>query len=96
MEGEMMELLKAIKEMMDANQAKMDADREERKAKADTDQEEILAEMREEIKSGQMEMRSTVSAIAENMEATIHSLRAWREEMWPAKNHQGPVQNARS
>jgi hypothetical protein len=49
MEGEhMLELLKAIKEMMDTNQAKVDADQEERKAKADADQ-EMLAEIEKEL-----------------------------------------------
>jgi hypothetical protein len=57
------ELLKAIKEIMDAQQEKKDVN---------------IKEMREEIKCGQAEMRTTVSAIEEKMEAVIHSLRAWR------------------
>jgi hypothetical protein len=46
----------------------------------DDNQEGMNASLREQIQSGQAEMRSKVSAIEENMEAAIHSPRAWRKE----------------
>jgi F0F1-type ATP synthase membrane subunit b/b' len=86
------ELLKAMKEMIDA-------DREERTAESETDKEQRKAEreairkkrkqeikasqdhLKEEIKTQMASLVSRMDIHQEKMEATIHFLRAWRKEM---------------
>jgi uncharacterized protein (DUF885 family) len=81
-----MELERTIQQMLElllANQAKAEADREELKGMMNATQERMDANtksMREDIKSGQAEMRSTIGAIEEKMDAWIANRKDDREE----------------
>jgi hypothetical protein len=73
---ENMELLKAMQEIMEANEpkknAEMKADWEEMTARLEAKTGINWKEMKEEIKSGQAEMKSTVSAIEEKLAIREH------------------------
>jgi chromosome segregation ATPase len=68
--------MKAMKEEMDAYQAKTDADRE-----ADLENlQEMMKASQEDITYGQAEMRSAIGAIEEKMDAWIANVKDDRKE----------------
>jgi hypothetical protein len=69
-----------MKEMMDANQAKAEANLKEILTRMDGNQERMNECLTEEIKSGQAEMMSTANAFQEKMDAWIANMRDDRKE----------------
>jgi hypothetical protein len=95
---ECMELLKAVKEIMEtqidslatelkADQAKTDAnreaDREEKKAERRANREEMLAKMDANMKASQEEMKGQMASLVSQMDSQHEKMMAWLGRMEP-------------